>query len=329
MPLKTPKFWYPENHNASSLIAKLLTPISVLYQGVHKVLQSGKEPKRVSVPVICVGNLTAGGSGKTPTCIALAELLRKRDPKLEVAFLTRGYCSKETRPKVIQGHEPADEVGDEPLILKKHAKTIISAERHIGACTAIEQGAECVIMDDGLFNQSLHKDLSFLVFNGLTGIGNGKTIPAGPLREPFEQGIQHASAVIFIGQDKYNLKKKIPKNIPVFSARISADTTSLDHSAKYMAFSGIALPQKFKQTLQENNIKVTKFIEFADHHNFTKTDIEKIKADAQKHDAKIVTTEKDFVRLNAKQKENITYLPIKLEFEEPEKVVQVINTVLK
>lgn len=292
------------------------------------MFQSKQTMNKAPVPVICVGNITAGGSGKTPVCIAISEYVKIKYPHKKLAFLTRGYGGNQDAPRTIEGNEPASEVGDEPLILAKHAKTVVSPKRHKGACTAYEQGAQLIIMDDGLLNNTIQKDLSFMVIDGKTGIGNGKTIPAGPLREPFDSGLRRSDAVIIIGKDEHNLKQKIPHNKPVIYASVIADLSRHDTNQTYVAFCGIALPYKFERTLTENKFKIEKLFEFSDHYNYTPNDLAKIKEFAKSKNAKIITTEKDYMRLSTQDKEGIAYLPIKIQFEDITHLDTLISGVL-
>lgn len=328
MPLKTPKFWYPKKSEATSLHATLLMPVSALYQAAHKFLKSNQVTQKAPIPLICVGNITAGGSGKTPVCIAIAELIQNKRPDLNVVFLTRGYGGKQDQPKRIEGHETASDVGDEPLILAKHATTVVSSLRHNGACTAHDHGAELIIMDDGLINDTLYKDLSLLVIDGETGIGNGKTLPSGPLREPFETGLTYADAIIIIGKDKHGLKQKIADAKPILAGTVTADTSQIDKTKNYIAFTGIALPQKFKRTLDAEGIRALGFIEFPDHHNFTAQQLEAIRTRADQENATLITTEKDYVRLSEGDKKDVSYLPIKIEFDKPDELYALLNGVI-
>ncbi len=328
MPLKTPRFWYPDKDDKISFKEKLLAPASMLYQSVHRTLQKTKKAQVAPIPVICVGNITAGGSGKTPVAIAISKLLASKNTDLNVYFLTRGYGGKIKNAKVIRGDEISLSVGDEPLILSRQRKTIVSPNRYEGALLAHEEGAQCIIMDDGLTNKTIKKDITFMVIDGKQGIGNGKTIPAGPLREPFEHGLQQTDAIIIIGEDAQNIKQKLPINLPVFHATIKADTRNLDKNKEYIAFSGIGLPDKFRKTLKDNEIKIIEFIEFPDHHKYTEKQIERIIEKAHQSNAKVITTEKDYVRLEENQKRQIGTLPIEIEWQTPKSVYEYIAKVL-
>ncbi len=318
MPIRTPSFWYQETPSIETM---LLKPVSILYSYIHNLNMRRQITRSVNIPVICVGNVTAGGSGKTPTSIALLKLIKELSLARSPAFLSRGYAGAETEPRLIQLHDDASCVGDEPLLLAKYALTVTSPQRYKGACTAIDHGADCVIMDDGLQNNTLHKDITFIVIDGQTGLGNNKILPAGPLREPLETALKRANAVIIIGEDKRNIKKLIPEDMPVFNAQIIAeDHTKIDKNKPYLAFAGLGHPKKFLYTLTQYNIKVADFYPFADHHPYSERDIEHLLQKAKELDSNLITTEKDYVRLSQKYREHILTLPVKLIWKNEEEI---------
>lgn len=325
MKIKTPKFWYADN-GGQTLLSRALGPISALYQHAHRSVQSGKTPQNVDIPVICVGNITAGGGGKTPSCMALAELLKAQKPALELAFLTRGFGGRQKDPLMLTGAEPAEQVGDEPLLLARCAKTIIATDRYRGAKFAAKQGAQMLIMDDGLYHQGLQKDLSFLVIDGAVGLGNGKTLPAGPLRERLEETLTRIHAIILIGQDAQGIASFIPEHTPIFRAEITAKTDHLNASHDYIAFSGIARPEKFFKTLRDHNIKCLETNAFPDHHMFSERELQGMLKRARDQNAHLITTEKDFVRLLQAHKNHIHTLPIGLKWDNAEDLGAFIET---
>lgn len=324
MPFKTPRFWYPLQ-NQRSLLSALLSPLSLLYYAGHKINIARKTTQSVPIPVICVGNVTSGGNGKTPTCIALLQLLRKNNIVHNPFFLTRGYGGKSGSPRVIQKNDTASCVGDEPIILSSHSKTITSVNRYDGADLAHQNGADCIIMDDGFQNPSLAKDISFIVIDGKTGFGNEHMIPAGPLREPIAEAIARSDAVIIIGTDMHDLSSKIPAKTPIFTASIS-HCTSHDKNKEYIGFAGLGHPEKFHNTLFENDYKVLNFHSFADHHPYTPHDMKKMIHEAQKKDATLITTEKDYVRIPEQFRKNIDVLKIELRFHQPHDVSEFLHT---
>ena len=239
--IKTPQYWYRDAQGKTPLIEKLLAPISALYQWVSKIHRSGFTQHAVDIPVICVGNLVSGGSGKTPTAIALLRILKQHGVSKNIGFLTRGYGGLRKGPLLV---DPSDhiyrEVGDEALLLSNHAPTIVAADRAKGAKFAHQQGAEMLIMDDGLQNPGLKKDLKIMVINGEMGFGNQKTLPAGPLREPLEKGLQDADMFILIGEDVRDVLPLLPKGKPVMRGNIQpANSIPINKDTPYYAFAGM------------------------------------------------------------------------------------------
>ncbi len=318
MKINTPSFWYRQKSTPPTLTEHFLSPLSALYDLGNKLNQQRQNTKTVKVPVICIGNITAGGSGKTPTCIALHNTLASEGISKNIYFLTRGYGGSNSSTRVITGHEDASETGDEPLLLSKHTQTVVSANRHEGAMHAGDLGAKLIIMDDGFQNQTLHKDLSFLVVDGTMGFGNGKTLPSGPLREPVEHALKRTDAIIFIGKDHRELIPQLNTQIscPIFAATVKPQI-DLDKERPYIGFAGLGHPEKFKNTLQECGVKLLDFIPFPDHYPYKKTDLESLISQARKQNARLITTEKDILRIPVCHRDDIDVLPITLEFEKP------------
>ncbi|MFP4314431.1 MAG: tetraacyldisaccharide 4'-kinase [Alphaproteobacteria bacterium] len=311
MPLKTPSFWYPPLDQTPAYWEKALWPASVLYQSVHRVNQALNKNYHAPFPVICVGNATAGGSGKTPLCIALAKLVNKPD----LYFLTKGYKGSLESSLIVDPRTHLnDMVGDEALLLARYATTIKSANRIEGMKLAEAQNAALVIMDDGLQNPSVHKDISFMVIDGAHGFGNGKTLPAGPLREPLEKAFSRADAFILIGEDERNIKSLLPEDKPIFRADIIPQ--ELDGPKKVVAFCGLGLPEKFKTTLANAGYEIAGWHEFPDHHPYTHKELQNLKESADKLGASLITTEKDAMRIFEKSMlEHIQVLKISAVFE--------------
>jgi len=331
MPIKTPDFWYKKKDSVSSSIKEIsLFPLSVAYQIGHRFNLLTTKTKAVDNPVICIGNLTAGGSGKTPTSIAINDLIVKNNIAKSPYFLTRGYGGNEPNARRITDQDSPIEVGDEALLLVRHSNTIVSRDRYKGALLAHNLGADLIIMDDGLQNQTLNKDISFLVIDGSLALGNGKTIPSGPLRESLNFALKRIDGVIIIGDDTHNIEEKLPSNIPVFSGKITVIKESMpDKSKIYIAFCGLANPDKFYTTLKENCYEILEYMSFPDHHVFTKTEIERVNKAAEKHKAVIITTEKDAVRLPKTFRNDINILSIKLKFTNEDKLIDFIKDKLK
>ncbi len=326
MPIKTPSFWYDENEK-THIAEHLLSPFSYLYNLGRKIDQAGKKPQKIEIPVICVGNITAGGSGKTPTTLALLNLIRKHNLFRSPHILTRGYGGSEKGPTLVS-HHTAAEVGDEPLLLANNAPVVVSADRVKGAALAKDKGADIILMDDGFQNPSLIKDISILVIDGKTGFGNQKLLPAGPLREPVAEALKRAQIAVIIGEDKHNVSALIPQNIPIHTATIEVKTENLDKSKPVIAFAGLGRPEKFKNTLENNGFKIAGFYPYADHYPYKNADLEFMLLQTEKKRAALITTEKDIIRVPKQFREHVKTLPITLEFDEEDKLVEFLRNTI-
>ena len=320
-----PDFWYQKE---PSFLAKFFTPCSKLYSFLVQNKLSAETPYVAKIPVICVGNLTVGGGGKTPAVIALHSLLQKENTAVSPVFLTRGYGSAVFSPERVDPSGDPELWGDEPLLLARAGKCVVSKNRAKGA-RFIEGSttADMILMDDGMQNNQLHKDIVFAVINGTDGFGNQQVLPAGPLREPLETGLKKAGAFIIIGEDSYGLAPILPKDKPVFKARLEVHKkNNIGKNGTYVAFCGIARPERFKQTLKEMHIDVVAFKTFGDHHLFSEKDIAELFKLAQEKHAQLITTEKDFVRLPYfAKKDTVKTVPVQLVFEEPEALLDFVK----
>ncbi len=317
--MKTPKYW-----QSNSFTSKLLQPIGKIYGiATQWRLKRTLSPK-VDVPVICVGNITAGGTGKTPVSISIAKMLETA--MYHPFFVTRGYGGNLQNIMVNPKKHTARDVGDEPLLLAKQAPVVVNANRYEGAKLAIKEGADIVIMDDGFQNPSLYKDLSFLVFDGNYGIGNGKIIPAGPLRETLEDGVKRANALIILGKDKHHLVERC--HLPVFFGHTEALTTVINNP-NILAFAGIGHPQKFYHTLSTQGFNVIETIDFPDHHFYSTAELEQILQKAHAKNAEIYTTSKDYVKIPPQFQNDINVLEVAVVWDEPDTLLQFITNHLK
>lgn len=312
--MKAPEFWLTGRGHWPAVLA----PAGCLYALAGRLRHALTHPADVGVPVICIGNLTAGGTGKTPLAITIAELLRTggRTPHI----VTRGYGGSLTGPvRVDPALHKASETGDEALLLARAAPTWVSRDRVAGAHAAINDGADTLILDDGFQNPALKKDISLVVIDGATGFGNGHVIPAGPLREPVTTGLARADGAVIMGADEKNitadLRARAP-GMPVFGARLcpAADTARLSGKAVY-GFAGIGRPEKFRATLVEIGCRVTGFRGFADHHVFSAEDIAALRAAADNAGAQLVTTAKDAARMGT-EAQDIDVVEIVAELED-------------
>jgi len=307
MPLKTPKFWY----EPTGLEARALLPIAWLYQIGHRLNQLFKPaPYKASIPVICIGNAVAGGSGKTPTAIAVMALIKENNMAQNPVFVTRGYGgnNQEAYEVDVQNYNVTAS-GDEAYLLAQHATTIIAKNRADGAKLAESLNSDLIIMDDGLLNNFLHKDITFLVIDRAVDFGNGKTIPAGPLREPLSRILPKSDAVICIGAALHSDK-------PVFEATIIPKAKTIDTTQKYIAFAGLGRPEKFKHTLKELNANIIGWHAFADHHAYNADEINDLQKEANTKNATLITTEKDHIRLPINLKDKVKALAITLEIKD-------------
>lgn len=303
--MKAPKFWY----QSTGPMARALLPLGCVYFVGAKVRSLLAWPYKADVPVICVGNVVAGGSGKTPTALAIAALLQKKGQK--PAFVTRGYGGKQRGPlKVDTAHHGSVEVGDEALLLARQAPTWIGRNR-VKAIRKAEKFASHIILDDGLQNPHIKPDISLLVIDAAVGIGNRQIIPAGPLREPLKQALKRVVAVVVIGEGRVEgFDKPVIRAVlkPVLPPQFPRD-------AKFLAFAGIGRPEKFYDVCRKAGLNLVATEDFADHHRFRKRELEKLERKAQSLGAKLLTTDKDHVRLPDNFKKRVLTVPVQLEFE--------------
>lgn len=319
MRLDPPRWWY----GGRSTAAAALKPVAFVYGAIGELRFRVTPLHRAGVPVICVGNFTMGGAGKTPTAIALARLLQEigRTP----GFLTRGYGGTEKGPhQVDPAGDNATRVGDEPLLLARHAPTFVSRNRPAGAEFIERHGCDCIVMDDGFQNPSLHKDFSLIVMDGGAGVGNGCVFPAGPLRAPLHRQLPRASAILILGGSRARriaLGARITGR-PVLMAELRAEAEHDLAGRRVLAYCGIGRSSKFFQTLQEAGANVVRTESFADHHAYTDAEAAKLLADAAELKALLVTTEKDHARIAGATgrvgalRERSFALPVSVVFEE-------------
>jgi tetraacyldisaccharide 4'-kinase len=294
--MREPAFW----RRKPGLTAWLLAPLSWAY-GAIAALRLSQRGRRAGMPVVCIGNFTVGGAGKTPTALEVAHMLAAAGER--PVFLSRGYGGRLAGPLLVDPTKHrADDVGDEPLLLARAAATIVARARVDGAALAATAGGGVIVMDDGFQNPSLAKDFSVLVVDGQRGIGNGRVIPAGPLRAPLEAQLARAHALVVVGTASGAadvVAAAQVRNIPVFAAQLRPDPGFLAAlgGGRVLAFAGIGDPQKFFMTLADAGIAVAATRSFADHHRYTKAEARALCDDADRNGLILVTTEKDYVRL--------------------------------
>ena len=317
---------------------KVLSPISAVYAKVAEVKAKVVIPYDADIPVICAGNLTLGGAGKTPLAIWLAEHFKAEG--MRPFFLTRGYKGKEkglffpdtgAQKEGGGGEESmARKIGDEPSLLLRSAPVVVDTDRARGAETAQKNGADIIIMDDGFQNHGLSKSKSLLVFDGRVGIGNGKVFPAGPLREDFVLGLKRAKAAVVVGDDTSGITIKIKSeapDMPIFRARLIPDESVAKSlkGKKVLAFSGIGYPSKFFDTLRGIGAEVFKQKAFPDHHFYNSEDVAALENMAKEEALVMVTTQKDAVKLAPEFLGKVVVLPVKMAFENEKDFISFIG----
>ncbi len=328
--MREPRFWArdvdPKSREAAPLMRFLLTPLGWLYAASTARRIARTTPTRVSAGVICVGNLTAGGVGKSPVVATLRRQIETRYG-VRVASLSRGYKGKLKGPlKVDPNAHSARDVGDEPLMLSQRGEAWIGADRAAAGAAMAEDGVDLIVMDDGHQNPGLKKDLSLVVVDSVAGFGNGYVIPKGPLREPVMAGLARADAVIILGEGN---PPKVLKDsgLPVIFGKIAPSIQPDDRP--YVAFAGIGRPEKFFETLETMGLEVRDAVPFPDHHTFSDSDLNYLKQLAQDRGATLITTEKDFVRLPAEARQGLQVLPIEIQFDQSEVLDKLIADVIK
>ncbi len=324
--MKTPGFWRPGKPTA---LARFLRPIGALY-GTATARRMALPGRRAGAPVVCVGNFVAGGAGKTPAAIALARMLLADGRP--IAFLSRGYggAKREEPIQVDPNVHDATTVGDEPLLLARVAPCWVGADRVKSAAMAVEAGAQVLLLDDGLQNPALAKDVAFAVVDGEQRFGNGLCIPAGPLRAPVAAQAPHVQALIVIDGDEaaaLAISAAAPGK-PILRASLEPDAFAAAPliGREVVAFAGIARPEKFYATLRRIGAQIVATHDFSDHHVFSKREIEALIAEAARRGALLATTEKDRVRLTRRQAQAVVTLPVTLRFAEPTAVREMLST---
>lgn len=307
--MKAPGFWYQPK---PTLAARLLAPLGLLYAATtaRRVAQPGYHPK---VPVICVGNLTVGGTGKTPTTIALLERL----PGAHV--VTRGHGGRLEGPVQVRLDHPAADVGDEPLLLAAFAPTWVAKDRAAGVRAAEAAGARVILLDDGFQNPAVVKDLSIVVTDAARGFGNGLCLPAGPLREPVAEGMKRADLLLSIGTEaeQATFAARFTSPVPHLRGGLEPLAMGIDwRGERLLAFAGIGNPERFFATLRALGADLVRGEALDDHQPLSSALLTRLEAEAMATGAQLVTTEKDAVRLPAAFRPKVLSLPVRLRVED-------------
>jgi tetraacyldisaccharide 4'-kinase len=329
MTSEAPVFWWER----PDWRAFLLSPFAAIYGAVAENRLLKASSPQIDLPVICVGNLTVGGGGKTPTVVALVNHAQKLG--LKPGIITRGYGGHEKGPHIVDNaHDSARHVGDEPLLLSYHARVAVGKNRLASAKLLKSKGCNFIIMDDGFQSARLHADCNLIVVDSRRGIGNGHVIPAGPLRAPLTAQMRKTDALLVIGkgdQAEWVIRAAARAGKPVFEASFKWEEAATVRGKRFLAFAGIADPDKFFDTLQESGAWVSLSRSFPDHYHYTDEDMAELMQTAETADLTLVTTEKDAVRfvrgteMAQKMADRTMVFQIELGFEETTSASQIVQ----
>ncbi|WP_122466197.1 tetraacyldisaccharide 4'-kinase [Brevundimonas lutea] len=334
MRLSTPRWWYRRERSHAPVTRMLLRPLSWIWAGATARRIAKATPVDPGAPVISVGNLTVGGSGKTPVARELLRLLRAEG--IEAQGLTRGHGGRLEGPeRVDPATHSAVDVGDEPLLLASEAPVWVARDRPAGARAAVAEGAAVLVMDDGHQNPSLNKALSLIVVDGETRddewpFGDGAVFPSGPMREPLAKGLARADAVVvLLPDDAPGLDPELRAvfgDLPVFIARL--EPAGPPPPGPQLGFAGIAKPWKVERALTAAGCELVDFASFPDHAAFSDGDLKALADQAEARGAGLVTTEKDWVRLPAEWRDRVAAWPVAARFEDEAAVMVLLRRVV-
>ena len=318
--LTYPKFW-----NKRNWLSFITTPISYIYLFLGFIRNKIVRKVSLTQKVICIGNITLGGGGKSQIVAWLAQLLSRK--KISFVIITKAYKSNLKHAKLVESTDEAKEVGDESIMLREYG-CVIAAKRIKYALPLINQiNPKIVILDDGMQNPFIKKDLQILAIDSLNGLGNNMIFPSGPLREKLSTGLIKSDLIFMIGNDKCkdsNLLKNINlSRKPYFKASITL-REDLDKNIEYIAFAGIANPEKFYSLLSQNNFKLKQCISFGDHHHYSSNEITQLLELGKLNGCSLITTEKDYVKIHSTYKDSIICAKVTLEFDNEQECIDLI-----
>ena len=319
-----PGFWQKKNNLIEKIIILLLLPFTFIYYLASKFDKKLTKKNKVGIPVISVGNINTGGSGKTPFVIYLVNLLKKE--KINSHVVSRGYLGNLHGPvKVDLKKHSYKDVGDEALLLAKETTTWVSKNKFEGTLMATLNGADVVILDDGLQNYSIHQDLKIMIVDGGFGFGNQFLLPSGPLRETISFGIKKSDMLIIFNKDENDIEKKIKNKITIIHANSKIKNFSQLKNKKIVGFSGIGRSEKFHSSLKDQKLNIINFFSYPDHYSYNKKEINNLINYAKKNNAVLVSTLKDKQRINIDQRKKISFLDLKIEIKEEKNLINFLK----
>ena len=309
-----PQFW---DKKKGSFLSILLYPFSIIYYLISIIKKKVSVTKKYNIPIICVGNIYIGGTGKTSVAIEIAKILNQSK---KICFLTRGYGRKSKKDiflnEINMPNKNVIETGDEPLLLNKFGHVYISNNRVEALNIIIKLGYNVIILDDGFQDRRIFKDLNIICFDTKNWVGNRKLIPSGPLREPLSS-IKEANLIVIKGEKNETIEKEIKKiipNIKIIYTKNQIENIETLQNKNFIAFTGIGNPYSFFNTLLANNIKIVKRMIYPDHFQFCEKNYKNLLQESEKNQCELITTEKDYVRLDNKFKERVYYTKLNTVF---------------
>jgi tetraacyldisaccharide 4'-kinase len=302
-----PKFWDKKNN---SFLSILLYPLSIIYYLINVIRKKISIPQKFNIPIICVGNIYIGGTGKTSAAIEIMKILNQSK---KICFLTKGYGRKSKKDIYLNelniSNQNTVDTGDEALLLNKYGDVYISNNRAKAINTIIKLGYDAIILDDGFQDHLIFKNLNILCFDSKNWIGNNNLIPSGPLREPLK-AIKEANFIVIKGEKNQIIEneiKKLSPNIEIIYAENRIENNETLKNKNFIAFTGIGDPYSFFNTLLNNNIKIIKQIIYPDHFQFTEKNYKVLFQEAENNNCNLITTEKDWVRISKQFKDKVYY----------------------
>ena len=319
--IREPAFW-----EGDGLTARALQPLAGVWTAASRLRRTLTPLWRAPVPVLCVGNVTVGGGGKTPAACALTDRLLSRGWRPHI--LSRGFGGRHAGPMSVNpAQHTSRDVGDEPLLLVRHAPVWVARNRARAAAAAVDAGADILVMDDGLQNTRLARTLSLIVIDGPRGLGNARVLPAGPLREPMADALARAGTAVIVGDDPHDLTSLLRgEGLCVLHARFKAGCIP-GNGLPLFAFAGIARPDKFFATLREHGADVVRTRSFGDHHRYDPMVVTTMFEEANALGAQLVTTEKDWVRLDEATRPLAEPVPVRMVFQDEDALGVLIDRV--